>query len=117
MDHRSKSRLRVGDTVVVIAGAHRGQSGRLLRFNGDRTRVFIEGVARVRRHEKPMPALGREGGIVEKEASIHVSNVMLQLTDGTATRVGYRFDEEGKKVRFAKANEEAVSAPSEPGRA
>lgn len=95
------TRLHVGDDVIVISGAHKGSSGKLLRFNKDRTRVFVEGVAKVKRHQKPMPQLERPGGIIEKEASIHISNVALRV-DGAASRVGYRVDDDGNKVRFAK---------------
>jgi large subunit ribosomal protein L24 len=111
---RIKTRIRIGDVVAVISGAHKGQNGTVKRFNADRSRVFVEGVNKVRRHEKPQPALGREGGITEKEASIHISNVKL-LVDGTATRVGYRI-EDGTKVRFAKATGEIIAAPKQPGR-
>lgn len=104
---RTHTRLRIGDELIVTSGAHAGSTGKLLRFNGDRSRVFIEGVNKIRRHEKPMPALGREGGIIEKEASIHISNVAVAV-NGQATRVGYRFDDEGNKVRYAKATGEAL---------
>jgi len=99
---QQKSRLRVGDTVVVVAGSHKNKTGQITRFNGDRTRVFVEGVNMVKRHERPQPALQRQGGIIEKEASIHVSNVALVTADGQRTRVGYQFLDSGKKVRFAK---------------
>ncbi len=103
-----KSRLRVGDTVVVTSGAHKGSTGEIARFSKDRTRVFVEGVNMVKRHEKPMAALGRAGGIVEKEASVHVSNVALQTADGAATRVGFKFLDNGEKVRFAKKTGEQI---------
>jgi len=104
---RTTSRLRVGDDLIVTSGAHAGSTGKLLRFNKDRSRVFVEGVNKIRRHEKPQPALGRDGGIIEKEASIHSSNVAVSV-NGQATRVGYRFNDEGKKVRFAKSTGEAL---------
>ena len=103
-----KSRLRVGDTVVVTAGAHTGATGEITRFSKDRNRVFVEGVNMVKRHEKPMAALGRAGGIIEKEASVHVSNVALQTADGAATRVGFKFLDNGEKVRFAKKTGEQI---------
>ena len=103
-----KSRLRVGDTVIVTSGAHKGATGEITRFSKDRSRVFVEAVNMVKRHEKPMAALGRAGGIVEKEASIHVSNVALQTTDGAATRVGFKFLDNGEKVRFAKKTGEQI---------
>jgi len=103
-----KSRLRVGDTVIVTSGAHKGSTGEVTRFSKDRTRVFVGGVNMVKRHEKPMAALGRAGGIVEKEASIHVSNVALQTAEGAATRVGFKFLDNGEKVRFAKKTGEQI---------
>jgi large subunit ribosomal protein L24 len=103
-----KSRLRVGDTVVVTSGAHKGSTGEVTRFSKDRTRVFVEGVNMVKRHEKPQAALGRAGGIIEKEASIHVSNVALQTAEGAATRVGFKFLDNGEKVRFAKKTGEQI---------
>ncbi len=106
--NNGKSRLRVGDTVVVASGAHKGSTGEITRFSKDRSRVFVEGVNMVKRHEKPMAALGRAGGIVEKEASIHVSNVALQTADGAATRVGFKFLDNGEKVRFAKKTGEQI---------
>jgi large subunit ribosomal protein L24 len=103
-----KSRLRVGDTVLVTSGAHKGSTGEVTRFSKDRTRVFVEGVNMVKRHEKPQAALGRAGGIIEKEASIHVSNVALQTAEGAATRVGFKFLDNGEKVRFAKKTGEQI---------
>jgi large subunit ribosomal protein L24 len=103
-----KSRLRIGDTVIVTSGAHKGATGEITRFSSDRSRFFVEGVNMVKRHEKPMAALGRAGGIIEKEASIHVSNVALQTADGAATRVGFKFLDNGEKVRFAKKTGEQI---------
>jgi large subunit ribosomal protein L24 len=103
-----KSRLRIGDTVIVTSGAHKSATGEITRFSKDRSRVFVEGVNMVKRHEKPMAALGRAGGIIEKEASIHVSNVALQTADGAATRVGFKFLDNGEKVRFAKKTGEQI---------
>ena len=103
-----KSRLRVGDTVVITSGAHKDSTGEITRFSKDRSRVFVEGVNIVKRHERPMAALGRAGGIIEKEASIHVSNVALQTADGAATRVGFKFLDNGEKVRFAKKTGEQI---------
>ena len=97
-----KTRLRIGDSVVVTSGAHKGSNGTITRFNKDRSRVFVEGVNLVKRHEKPMPSLGRQGGIIEKEASLHISNVALQDSNGKATRTGFKFLDNGDKVRFAK---------------
>lgn len=102
------TKLRIGDQVVVISGAHKGESGSVLRFNKDRTRVFVEGVNVVRRHEKPIPALGRPGGIREKEASLHISNVAYVTADGERTRIGYQRLENGQKVRVARKSGEQL---------
>lgn len=104
---QNNTKLRVGDDVVVISGAHKGSTGSILRFNGDRTRVFVEGVNVVRRHDRPVPALGRPGGITEKEASIHISNVAFQSADG-ATRLGYKRLDDGTKVRVNKKTQEVI---------
>ncbi len=105
---RIKTRLRVGDQVTVVSGAHKGETGVINRFNGDRSRAFVEGVNIVKRHEKPQQALGRQGGIIEKEASIHVSNVALLTVDGQATRVGFKHLDNGQKIRFAKKTGDAI---------
>ena len=104
---QNNTKLRVGDDVVVISGAHKGSTGSILRFNGDRSRVFVEGVNVVRRHDRPVPALGRPGGITEKEASIHISNVAFQSADG-ATRLGYKRLDDGTKVRVNKKTQEVI---------
>jgi len=107
MANKTPTKLRVGDDVVVISGAHKGSTGTIMRFNGDRSRVFVEGVNVVRRHERPVPALGRPGGIREKEASIHISNVAFQSADG-ATRLGYKRLDDGTKVRVNKKTQEVI---------
>jgi large subunit ribosomal protein L24 len=108
MAAKTKTRLRVGDRVIVVSGAHKGETGEIQRFNGDRSRVFIESVNVVKRHEKPMAALGRQGGIIEKEASLHVSNVALATADGQASRVGFNYLDNGQKVRIAKKTGEQI---------
>ena len=94
-------RIRKTDQVVVIAGKDRGARGRVLKVLRDRDRVIVEGVNRVKRHQKPTQKLPN-GGITEKEMPIHISNVML--LDGKSdkpARVHYELDKEGKKVRKA----------------
>ena len=110
MAARSTTRLRVGDQVEVISGASKGDSGPISRFNPDRSRVYVEGVNKVRRHEKPLPAAGRAGGIIEKEASIHVSNVAFVTSDGQRTGVGYKRLENGQKARVAKKTGEVIDS-------
>jgi large subunit ribosomal protein L24 len=106
---KNPSKLRVGDEVLVTSGAHKGEAGTIARFNKDHTRVFVSGVNRVRRHEKPQPALGRPGGIVEKEASIHISNVAYETSKG-ASRLTYRVGDDGRKVRIALKTGEEIQA-------
>ena len=101
-------RLRKGDSVQVISGAHKGSEGQITRFKKDRSRAFVEGVNKVKHHEKPMPALGRTGGIIEKEASIHISNLSLVTAEGQRTRVGYKLLANGQKVRVARRTGEEI---------
>jgi large subunit ribosomal protein L24 len=94
-------RLKKDDLVVVISGRDKGTTGRILKVDTDTDRVIVEGVNRVKRHSKPTPQQP-EGGIIEKEAAIHVSNVMLaDPKDQKPTRVRAGADKDGKKVRVA----------------
>ena len=99
-------KIKKGDMVQVIAGKDKGAQGRVIEAYPKRERVLVEGVNRVKKHvANSYNERGAEsGGIVTQEAAIHVSNVMLVDSDGNPTRVGYRFDENGKKVRVAKSN-------------
>jgi len=99
-------KIKKGDMVQVIAGKDKGAQGRVIEAYPQRDRVLVEGVNRVKKHvANSYNERGAEsGGIVTQEAPIHVSNVMVVDSDGTPTRVGYRFDENGKKVRVAKSN-------------
>jgi len=107
IENKRATKLRVGDDVVVISGAHKGEAGSITGFSKDRTRVFVGGVNRVRRHQKPQPALGRPGGIVEKEASIHISNVAFETDEG-ASRLAYKLGDDGRKVRIARKTGEEI---------
>jgi large subunit ribosomal protein L24 len=96
-----KWKIRSGDEVVVTAGQSKGKSGRITKVFKDKERVLIQGVNMIRRHTKPTQA--SPGGIVKKEASIHVSNVaVMDSTNGKPTRIGFKFLEDGRKVRFSK---------------
>ncbi|MCT2339407.1 50S ribosomal protein L24 [Corynebacterium sp. p3-SID1056] len=99
-------KIKKGDMVQVIAGKDKGAQGKVIEAYPKRDKVLVEGVNRVKKHvANSYNERGAEsGGIVTQEAPIHVSNVMLLDSDGTPTRVGYRFDEDGKKVRVAKSN-------------
>ena len=98
-------KIRKGDTVEVISGKDAGKRGRVLVVDPVRQRVVIEGVHMIKRHTRPNPQRRIQGGIVEREAPIHVSNVMVISPDsGKPTRVGYKILEDGRKVRIAKAD-------------
>lgn len=101
-----KIRIKRDDKVIVIAGEHKGSEGKVIRVMRDQNKAIIEGVNMIKKHAKPS-AQNPQGGIVEKEAPIHISNLSLTTTEGEATRVGYREDD-GNKVRFAKKNNEVV---------
>jgi len=104
------ARIRKGDTVVVISGASKGRRGEVLRVIPKLNRAVVQGVAMAKRHTKPR-GMGQPGGIVEVEASINLSNVMLvdPKTD-TPTRVGFRILDDGRKVRVAKATGNVVES-------
>jgi large subunit ribosomal protein L24 len=101
----TKLKIKSGDTVRVIAGENKGQEGKVTKVVLEKNRAFVEGVNLVSKHTKPS-AQSPQGGIVKKEASIHVSNLML-VENGETTRVGYRM-EDGKKVRFSKKSDKAI---------
>ncbi len=101
-------KIRKNDEVVIVAGKDRGRRGRVLRVRSD-DRVFVQGLNLVKKHSKPNPLRGTEGGIVEKEAPLHVSNVMLYNPEtGKPGRVGIRVLENGRKVRYFKNTGEVV---------
>jgi large subunit ribosomal protein L24 len=99
-------KIRKGDTVLVIAGKDKGAKGRVIAAYPKLDRVLVEGVNRVKKHTRIRTTQrgAKTGGIVTQEASIHVSNVMVVDSDGKPTRVGYRLDDNGQKVRFARSN-------------
>jgi large subunit ribosomal protein L24 len=106
------NKIRKGDQVVVTTGREKGKRGVVLRVL--ESKVLIEGVNRVKKHQRPNPMKGQTGGIVDKEAPIHISNVMLvNPATGKGDRVGFRFleaqgDQPPRKVRFFKSNGEVV---------
>lgn len=102
-----KLKIRKGDTVAVVAGREKGRTGEVLRTVPERRRVVVQGVNMVKRHTKPSPA--SPGGVVEKEATIDISNVALvDPADGKPTRVGFRVLEDGRKVRYARRSGEVI---------
>lgn len=102
----TKLKIKSGDTVRVIAGDHKGSEGKVLKVLIDKNKAIVEGVNLVKKHTKPS-AKNPQGGIVEKEAAIHVSNLSLLTSKGETTRVGYRIDGD-KKVRFSKKSNEVI---------
>ena len=102
-------RIRKNDEVIVIAGRDRGKRGRVTLVDAERNRVVVEGVNLVKRHTKPNPQKQVQGGIVEREASIHASNVMLvDPASGKRTRVGMRTESDGRKVRVSRRKDGGV---------
>jgi large subunit ribosomal protein L24 len=106
-------RIRTDDQVMVISGKDAGKTGRVVRTEPKRRRVYVEGLNIIKRHERPRSsgdlATANPGGIVEKEGPIHVSNVMLLDPKGNkGTRVGVRRDDGGKRVRYAKGSGAAI---------
>ena len=98
-------KIKKGDSVEVRSGKDAGKRGRVLRVDRDRVRVVVEGVNMIKRHTKPNPQKKIQGGIVEREAAIHASNVMVVSPDsGRPTRVGYKILDDGRKVRVSKVD-------------
>lgn len=104
-----KLKIKKGDNVVVTAGRDAGKKGTVLKVLPSENRVIVQGVNVVKRHTKP--SMAGPGGIQEKEAAIHVSNVAVaDPKTGKPTRVGYKILKDGNKVRFAKASGETIDA-------
>ena len=101
-------RLRKGDQVIVISGKDKGRQGTVLKVMED-DRVLVEQINMVKKHTKPNPMQGVEGGIVEKEMPLHISNVMLfNPVTNKGDRVGFKLLEDERKVRYFKSNGEVV---------
>ena len=100
-----KLKIKSGDSVTVIAGDHKGSEGRVMSVDLEKNKAIIEGVNLVKKHEKPS-AQNPQGGIVEKEAPIHISNLSL-MEKGEPVRVGYAI-KDGKKVRVSKKTGEII---------
>jgi large subunit ribosomal protein L24 len=103
------NRIRKGDQVVLITGKNKGQKGEVLRVAGDR--VFVQNLNLIKRHTKPNPQANQPGGIVEREASIHISNVQLvNPATGKGERIGFKVLQDGRKVRTYRTSGEVVDA-------
>jgi len=98
-------KIRKGDTVVVIAGKDKGAKGKVIAAYPRRDKVLVEGVNRMKKHEKIRTSQrgSKTGGIVTQEAPIHISNVQIVDSEGKPTRIGFRRDENGQKVRVARS--------------
>jgi large subunit ribosomal protein L24 len=103
----AKLKIKKGDHVVVITGKDRGKKGEVLKVLPEENRAIVKGVAMVRRHQRQTAS--QEGGIISKEAPVHISNLALEdPKDGEPTRVGYKFLKDGRKVRFARRSGEVI---------
>ena len=103
-------KIKSKDEVIVIAGRDKGKRGSVARVL-ENDRLIVSGINMVKKHQKPNPTLGQPGGIVEKEAPIHVSNVAIfNPATGKADRVGFKMLEDSTKIRIFKSNQEAIDA-------
>ncbi len=106
---RLQTPVRRNDTVIVITGKNRGKRGRVLKLLPDRNRVIVEGVNFIKRHTRPNPSRNIKGGVVEREASLHASNLQLVCPEcGAQTRIGRRLLGDGRKVRICRKCEGVV---------
>jgi large subunit ribosomal protein L24 len=104
------ARIKKGDTVVVISGSSKGSRGEVLRVIPKEDRAVVQGVAIAKRHTKPK-GVGQPGGIVEREAAVHLSNLaLIDPKSDKATRVGFRTLDDGRKIRFARKSGTAIDA-------
>ena len=103
------NRIKKGDQVVVIAGKDKGKKGDVVRVDGDR--VVVSNVNIIKRHTKPNPQAGVAGGVVEREASMHISNIALfNPASGKGERIGFKVLEDGRKLRVFRSSGEAIDA-------
>ena len=100
-------KIKKGDIIQVITGNDEGKTGRVIKVYLDKERVIVEGVNIVKKHARPTQD-NPQGGIIEKEATIHISNVMM-IVNGKPTRLGYKTLEDGRKVKFAKKTGEVIN--------
>lgn len=106
---RLQTPVRRNDTVIVITGKNRGKRGRVLKLLPERNRVVVEGVNFIKRHTRPNPSRNIKGGVVEREASLHASNLQIVCPEcGAQTRIGRRLLGDGRKVRICRKCEGVV---------
>lgn len=103
------NRIRKGDQVIVIAGSDKGKKGEVVRIAGDK--VVVQNINIIKRHTKANPQTGQAGGVIEREAPIHVSNIMLlNPISGKGEKVGFKVLEDGRKLRVFRSSGEAIDA-------
>jgi large subunit ribosomal protein L24 len=106
---RLQTPIRRNDTVQVMTGKDRGKKGRVLKLVPEKNRLIVEGVNLIKRHTRPNPAKNIKGGVVQREASLHASNVQLVCPEcGASTRIGHKVLEDGRKVRICRKCEGVV---------
>ena len=107
---QKKLHIKKDDTVMVIAGSSKGKKGKVLTINREKQRAIVEGLNKVKKHTKPQTDKANpEGGIVEKEASIHISNLMVvDPKSGEKTRIGRKLNDKNKLVRYSKKSGEVI---------
>jgi len=107
-------RIRTDDQVQVISGKEKGKQGKVIRTNPEKQTVYVEAINMIKRHQRAQPSpdgrgQGKEGGIIEMEGPIHVSNVaLIDPTDNKPTRIGIRTTDDGRRQRFSKRTGEAI---------
>jgi len=107
MEPKIKIHIKKGDTVKVLSGDDKGQTGKVLKVDVAKYRAIVEGVNIVSKNTKPN-AKTPQGGIIKKEASVHISNLMVVDSKGNATRIGRRLGKKDKLVRYSKKTEEEI---------
>lgn len=103
----AKFHIKKGDTVKVLAGEYKGQTGKVIEMLGEKNKALVEGINLVKKHNKPSAA-NPQGGITEMEAPIHLSNLMFVDGSGKASRIGRKKDDAGKLVRYSKKTQEII---------
>ena len=103
----SKLHIKKGDTVKVLSGADNGKTGKITSVDREKGRAFVEGINLVSKHTKPSAA-NPQGGIVKREASVHISNLMVIDSKGQASRIGRKLNKDGKLVRYSKKSGEVL---------
>ena len=103
----SKLHIKKGDTVKVLSGTDNGKTGKITSVDREKGRAFVEGINMVSKHTKPSAA-NPQGGIVKREASVHISNLMVVDSKGQASRIGRKLNKDGKLVRYSKKSGEVL---------